>query len=215
MARKVLQILLLLAIVGLVTGVSFADQITLSNSTSGQVQFSGTNPNTTATFGTLKGTGLFGGTLGKYQIVQSGSGSPILTNTFFDVYSVNMGSAVLTFSMVLSDAQHSSITGILDLETLIGGSTKAPEFIGTFSTTSESGVFTDGQYLIGGKNPMDLTVNLHASKSTVNDVYNGTAQSAKGPISSGEIPGVPEPATLGLLGSGLLTIAGLLRRRIL
>ena len=157
---------------------------------------------------------MFGNTLGTYELWQTGSGNPTLTNQVFDIYSVNMGTAVLNFSFVLTDAQHSSIAGTVDLETLIGGSTKAPEFIGLFTPVSESGVFLNAGYPIGSKLDMDLTVRL-GSSSTVNDVYAGLTRSIKGSVSSGEIPSVPEPTSLGLLGSGLLTMAGILKRRML
>jgi hypothetical protein len=214
MVRKFVLTLMVLAVVGLFAGVSSANQITLANSTSGQVEFSGASPNTEVSFlGNVSGFGLFGGTLGTYQIWQTGSGNPTLTNLFFDIYSVAMGSTVLNFQMVLTDS--STIIGTLSLDELIGGSTRAPEFLGSFTATSVSGQFVNAGYPIGTPTEMDLTVNLHGSTATVSQVYDGTASMARGPISSGEIPGVPEPTTLGLLGSGLLTMAGLLKRRVL
>src|SRR5215831_6604640 len=137
MARKLIQTLLLLAVVGLFTSVSFADQITLSNSTSGQIQFAGQNPTTAEFMGTVSGFGLYGATLGTYEIWQTGSGNPILTNQISDTYDVSMGGVTLNFSMVLTDG--SSITGTIDLTELIGGSTHAPEFLCTFSAATETG----------------------------------------------------------------------------
>lgn len=214
MAKKFFLTLMLLAAVGLVTGTSFADQITLANSTSGQIQFAGQNPTTVDFLGTVSGFGLFEGIIGTYQIWQTGFGSLTLGNQMADTFDVTMGSAILNFSMVLNDVNHSTITGTFDLRTLIGGATRAPEFIGTFTTASETFAFLNSGYQVGGVNDFDLTVNLHGSNGTVNQVYAGLLPSVSGPVSSGEIPGVPEPSTLGLLGSGVLTMAGLLKRRL-
>jgi hypothetical protein len=205
---------MLLAVVGLFTGISFANQITISNSTNGAIDFSGPNPTAVIFSGVVSGFGLYGSTLGTYKLKETGSGNPTLTNQVFDIYSVNMGSSVINFSFVLMDNAHSTITGTVDLETLIGGSTRAPEFIGTFTPVTETGVFIGAGYPIGSHLAMDLTVSLHSKTTTVNDVYAGLSSSVSGPISSGEIPAVPEPTTLGLLGSGLLTVAGLLKRRM-
>jgi hypothetical protein len=216
MARKLTQALLLFAVVGLLTGASFANQISLAEGTLGHVQFTGTTTDATAGFaGTcskgshcVAGLGLYGSQVGNYDIWMTG-GTLALSNPVGDTYQVS-GPAVVHFffSLDLSD----QVQGTLQLQQMTGGSTVAPEFIGNFTATSASGVFA-GLFGIGVPNPADFTVSI-SKNHTVDQVYKVSGKTITGRVSSGELLATPEPTTLGLLGSGLLTMAGFLRRRL-
>jgi hypothetical protein len=65
--------------------------------------------------------------------------------------------------------------------------------IGSVTVTSVSGF--SNEYKTNGVYPIDLTLR-------------------NGLVSSGEIPPVPEPGTLTLLGTGLIAAAGFLRRKV-
>jgi hypothetical protein len=219
MVRKLSQALLLLTVAGIFTAMGFADQITLSNSTTGQVQFTGTTTaanvrftGTTCSKGTdcVAGFGLYGADLGSYQIWITG-GNLSLGQPTGDTYPVISGNAIVNFYFTLGAA--GSLQGTLGLQELIGGSTKAPEFLGSFTASAASGVFA-GAFPLGVAADTDFTVHMGNAKS-VNQIYHANGISSSGYLSSGEVVApTPEPATLGLLGSGMLTMAGLLKRRL-
>jgi hypothetical protein len=129
----------------------------------------------------------------------------------FDIYPVNEEGGTIHFSMVLNNWL-GTLTGTVDLQFLSGGSTIAPEFLGGFTAATTTGLFV-GAFPIGVEVPDDLVVRLPRNLD-VDDVYLGIMHSVQGPLSTGEILSTPEPTTLGLLGSGLLTMTGLLKRRL-
>jgi hypothetical protein len=57
----------------------------------------------------------------------------------------------------------------------------------------------------------DFTVNL-GHNQTVGQIFQVVGAQTSGKVSSGELAPVPEPGALGLLGSGVLALAGLLKR---
>ena len=74
-------------------------------------------------------------------------------------------------------------------------------------------------YAVGVTIDADFTVytggNRTTVKPTVDQVWLGTSPTTSGYVSSGEIipDPVPEPGTIALMGTGLLGLAGFLRRR--
>ena len=219
MIQKVGWVIWSLVGITLLVGVGSATQVTLSNSQAGQsIVFTGTTTGETVNLvGTggfcgstnrcVSGYGLYGSTLGHYTMSITGA-DPTLGTPTLDTYPVINGNEFnFTFSIL-----GSTLNGTWNFTDLSGGSTRAPEFIGTFDVSkSSTGIFAvwGGQTLNG-----DFTVNLQGTK-TVSKIFANKGESTTGGVSSGEIiPAVPEPASLGLVGSGLLAMAGLLKRRL-
>lgn len=76
--------------------------------------------------------------------------------------------------------------------------------------TNQSGTISapTGDYAL-----VDFIVNL-GGNPTLDAVYQGQVGSTQGYLSSGEVAPVPEPSRLLLFGSGMVGIAGLLRRKL-
>ncbi len=221
MALKLSPSILLLALLVLLTGFSNATQVTLAESTIGTVLFTNDGGNTvdmsfTGDCGVglndcVSGYGLLGANIGIYKMWMAGGPPMLIPPDAFDIYGWNMNGVTLGFSMTLSGGK-GTLLGDLRLEYLSSGMTRAPVILAQLTASSTTGLF-DGLWPIGVEVPGDFAVNL-ANTQTVDLVYLGTLKSIQGPIYSGEFVTTPEPATLGLLAGGLVTMTGLLRRRL-
>jgi len=212
-----LIILVLLALVVLSVGgqATAQTQITIGNSTSGTITFSGAGTTTVSFVGNcgyancVSGYAYLGASAGTYNMWITGN-NPTLTATGNpSLFAVNMNGGTLHFSFSLGS---SSFAGTITLTTLKDGSL-APQFLGSLNVTTATGVFA-GVYSPGQTVPFDLTISLPNGSAFVDQVNSGLASSTSGSISSGEIIPAPEPGTIALLGTGLLAIGGFLKRRL-
>ena len=203
--------MLLLAVVGLLAGAGSATQVTLGNS-SQALTFTGTTTGADVSFTTLSGPGLFGSDLGHYTMTLTSGPIPLAPSNppVVGLYDVTSGGWSLSLSFT-DTTNPGMFSGTWHLETLSGGTTRVPQFIGTLLVTSGTNQFLPlvGTTLLG-----DFTINL-GHNQTVSQIFQAIGQKTSGEVSSGELTPVPEPGTLGLVGSGVLALAGMLRRYLL
>lgn len=96
----------------------------------------------------------------------------------------------------------SSLAGNITWTSFSSGSDTLDGYI---TVTSVTGF--NGEYTVGGVYSIDLTFQGGSCAPNTDQVLVGCK------VSSGEIP-TPEPGTLTLLGTGLLTMAGFIRRKL-
>jgi hypothetical protein len=227
MNRKFLCTMLLLAATLVLTGIANADQITIGPSvTNDNVIFKNTGGTTTLGFagsasvgGTvLTGTASYPNTspfFGPYTFTFGTGTRPTLSLVSPFSYMINMGTAPLTLKVCIVTCAN-EVDGIVTLAQLSTFNPRAPQVSGMIDVTFASGIlFNDFAVGPGGQVAFDVNLaNINPTRG-IDWVYTHAGQSVQGPLSSGEVIGVPtpEPGTLALFGTGILGLAGLIRRK--
>lgn len=196
-----------------------AVQVTLSSSSAGAVAF--TNSGGTLGFSFTGTSGQCGHAncisgnillepqvmLGKYWMWMTGS--PTLSGGSSD-YTVNMNGGAIYIALALI-GYPDTFAATLNLTDLHAGLSGTPLFDGTFGNTSSFGTYLASDFPSGITGTVDFTVRL-SKGSSVGTL--GNSQRIVGGISSGELVPTPEPTTLALLGTSVLGLAGVVRRRM-
>jgi hypothetical protein len=186
MARKLTLALSLMLLVGLMSGVSFANavQITLGPSTSGTIA----TTTTFASFTNVSGFAYQGAGTGTYGFI---NGFIPVTGQVGNIYTLGVNSEAVTIAI-----GPDTMSGFFVLDSFAQLSPRVAAFLGTFTVSSATSGFRSDGFKPGVTVDADFTT-------------------YRGHMSSGEIVApVPEPASFALVGSGLLALAGMLRRKL-
>jgi PEP-CTERM motif len=208
-----LSLLLALLVLAIATS-SAGTQVTLGQSTIGDVLFINTGPDSAsfsftgmcgAQSNCLSGYGYYGSNVGTYEMWVVG-GPMTLGSPTSGVYPIDMSGATIYFTFSYGS---SYLDGDLLLENVTDG-TEMPRFIGGMDISSSNlPGFPNGRYV-------DFDGNIYlGSGPTLDQVYAGTAPSTRGFLSSGQFLPIPEPGSIALFGSGILGLAGLLKRKMM
>jgi hypothetical protein len=193
MSRKLVGLLSLLLLTGVLSGVSYANvfptQITFGPNITGSVTL-GTHAAVFATGPNNTGFTGLAWQAGQPQGSFSLSGATLSYATGNNPYTFGVNSQ--TFTVTIGS---NTMTGLLNVQALfIGG--PYGFFAGTYDITSSTWGFAQTGYATGALVDIDfVTYNHQLSSGEINPVT------------------VPEPGTIAMVGTGLLGLAGFLRRR--
>jgi hypothetical protein len=150
------------------------------------------------------------GITGSYQMLIKG-GSLTLIDGSSD-FTIDMGTSSVLLDVKLgSGGSMGELLATVTLTDLFGGKGRVPTFDGTFTTLSSTGSFAS-VYSPGAVGSIDFTIQL--GKHPPFDPL-PVGSTTGGYLSSGEVvapTSVPEPTSLALFGTGVLGLAGLIRR---
>jgi len=220
MTKKLLLVVTAVSLLMVPMALSQVPIVGLGPTNTGAFQFTGTgstdggsdwslsivNPCPNSNFCTATGAGPAGGTNGFYSLNTAGV---TITGTYegggsWDI-TQNQG---IGFDIGSSVGGHNLLSGDLTLVSLFQNG-KQGNFNDNLVVNLTNLAGTLAQYFPSGA---ILSFTLDITKGNLETLGNGVTIKATG--SSGEIDNTPEPGTFAMLGAGLLTVGGYLRRKM-
>jgi uncharacterized low-complexity protein len=189
-------------------------QVTIGASTSGMVEFSGVGSAAGTFIGScgegncIQGDAYLGVNAGTHQMWITDNNPLTSATPDPNIFAVNMKSGTLDFSFATGSGP---IQGTTQLTVLRDG-TNAPQFLDPLRLSRASDVFAS-LWKTGGIVPLNLTLPSPRGNALVQQVISGLAGSTAVTIAGGGFLTAPEPASIALIGSGLLALGGVLKRR--
>jgi PEP-CTERM motif len=190
MSRKLIGMVSIFVLAGVLSGVCYANpiptQITFGPSMAGTVTVS----TTTSSFSGVWGWAYQGAASGNPGFTL-GNGSVNVAGGSGGIYTLAANAENFAVSIGVD-----TLTGTLSLDTLAIAAPNLGLFVGTLTVTSATPGFQSTGFPTGAV--------VHADFVALN-----------GKVSSGQIlPAIPEPSSLALLGTGILGVAGMIRRKM-
>jgi uncharacterized low-complexity protein len=190
-------------------------QVTIGASTSGMLEFSGTGSAAGTFIGScgegncIQGDAYLGANAGTHHMWIADNDPLISATPDPNIFAVNMKGGTLNFSFATGSGP---IQGTTQLTVLRDG-TNAPQFLGPLQLSRTSGVFAS-LWKAGSIVPLSATLPSPRGSALVQQVISGLAGSTSVAIAGGGFLTAPEPASIALIGSGLLALGGVLKRRL-
>lgn len=221
MKFKMVSALSLMVAMVLLAGVATADQVTIGPSGMNlKVSDSAGITSVSVTGSGLGGVATYPDTspfVGFYKFWFGSGSMPSISNVSPFNYDVNMGAAILWLQVCVQTCTGGSNPGQFLAEVTIQSITtfnpKTPQVSGYMTIMSSSGMLA-ADFPVNSQPIFDVNLTKITPSTGIDYVYTHPGSSITGEISSGEvIPTTPEPGTLVLMGSGLVGLAGIARRK--
>jgi len=200
----------------LAVAASAQTQIKISASKNGMTEFSCAGSTTVTLVGScgemscVPGDAYRGANAGTRPTWLTGTKPLILAAPNPNLFAVNMKGGTLNFSFSPGPG---AIQGTTQLTVLRDG-TSASQFPGTIPVSSASRTFAS-LWRSASVVPLNIpTATARRESALVNQMVSGLSGSASVAIAGGAFPSAPEPASIALIGSGLLALGGVLKRRL-